>query len=150
SRSGGKCPAPVQGTNVMRHPRTLALAAIVIFAIGGRILPYFLKWLGVDPIGAHAAFPWNISPLAAICLFGGAYFPNRFWAIITPLLLMIVSDVLIGLMTGNPGYYTFHPGLPFVYLSYILIVGLGFLLKSHRRSVIAVGTSALTGSVLFF
>jgi len=37
----------------------------------------------------------NVTPVTAIALFGGAYLPKR-WAILLPLAVMAISDVVIG------------------------------------------------------
>ncbi|MCX5711868.1 MAG: hypothetical protein NTY47_02210, partial [Candidatus Omnitrophica bacterium] len=38
----------------------------------------------------------NFTPVAAIALFGGAYL-NRKYALIVPLVLMVVSDLFLGM-----------------------------------------------------
>ena len=48
--------------------------------------------------------PPNVSPLAAMALFGGVYLADRKLAFIIPLFALVVSDLIIGL----------HDTLPFV------------------------------------
>ena len=134
----------------MKNPRVWMVAGLTAAAVALRVFPYMLKWAGLDAIAVGAAFPWNFSPLAALCLFSGAYLTDRRWAFTVPLGVMLVSDVLIGVVTGQPGYYTLHPGLPFVYGSYALTILLGLALQRHRRSPWAVGGAAFAGAVLFF
>jgi hypothetical protein len=83
--------------------------------------------------------PLNFSPVAAIALFGGAMFADRAKAIAVPLGIMLLSDVFIG----------FHDTMWAVYLSLIIIVGLGQLLRS-RMTLMNGLVGAVAGSVLFF
>lgn len=84
--------------------------------------------------------PANFAPISAIALFGGVYL-SRKTALILPLLAMLIGDFFLG-------FYELPLGLA-VYGSFLLIVGLGLLIKS-RKSVYAVIGGALTGSILFF
>jgi hypothetical protein len=103
--------------------RTLILGSMLILAAAIlRILPH----------------PANVTPLAAMALAGGVYLDRRF-AIIVPLLAMVISDAIIG----------FHAMIPFVYGSFVLIGIGGLWLRSHK-SVGAVIGGTLASSVLFF
>jgi hypothetical protein len=98
--------------------------AVSIFVIAfARILPH----------------PFNVTPIAAIALFGGAMFSKRWMAFLIPMAAMLVSDIFIG----------FHNTMWAVYLSFGLTVLLGMNL-SNDRSPIKIGVSSLAGSVLFF
>lgn len=83
--------------------------------------------------------PPNFAPVAAIALFGGAMFSNRLIAMLLPLTVMFISDLLIGL----------HATLMFVYLSFALIVGIGMLVGKNYTIPKLTG-AALGGSLLFF
>jgi hypothetical protein len=85
--------------------------------------------------------PPNVTPIAAIALFGGAHFASTRAALAVPLLAMCLSDLLLGFGVDRV--------MPFVYGSFALIVVLGRLIR-NRRSPLAVGGAALTGSALFF
>ena len=91
----------------MLKPRVLTLVAIVFAAAATRLLPH----------------PLNFAPIAGMALFGGAHFSDKRLAFAVPLIAMFLSDLLLG----------FHIYLPFVYASFALIVGVGFLLQMHRR-----------------
>src|SRR5690606_26566374 len=66
-------------------PGPLVLAALIVLAALTRVLPH----------------PPNFSPVAAIALFGGAYFANRSWALIVPLAGLFVSDLVLSSMHGG-------------------------------------------------
>jgi hypothetical protein len=83
--------------------------------------------------------PPNFTAVGAMALFGGAYFSEKKFAFIVPLAAMLISDLIIG----------FHNGMLSVYLSFVLIVGIGILLsqKIKFKNVVA---ASLLSSVLFF
>jgi hypothetical protein len=83
--------------------------------------------------------PPNFTAVGAIALFGGAYFSEKKFAFIVPMLAMLLSDLIIG----------FHNGMLSVYLSFILIVGIGILL-SRNVSFMNVAAASLVSSILFF
>ena len=83
--------------------------------------------------------PPNISPVAAMALFGGAYFTDRKLAFIIPLFALVVSDMIIGL----------HDTIPFVYGAFTVTVMAGIWLRD-RLSVITVAGTAMATSLLFF
>lgn len=71
----------------------------------------------------------NFSPLGAVCLLGAAYFSNKRYAFILPLALMW----LVHLYLNNAVYAEYFEsfewvGVPSVYLSIVLIVGIGTLI----------------------
>jgi hypothetical protein len=81
----------------------------------------------------------NFTPIAAMALFGGAYFGRRFLAFAIPLAAMMVSDLLIG----------FHDGMIAVYAAFAITVGIGLFLRRRLNAATLIGAS-LTSSVLFF
>jgi len=84
----------------------------------------------------------NFTPITAIALFGGVYF-SRKTALILPMLAMLISDLFIGL-------YDFKL-MAVVYLSFLLAVGLGFMLKKNKtQKWHLVAGGAILASVLFF
>ncbi len=82
--------------------------------------------------------PDNFTPIAAMALVGGVYLEKRY-ALIIPLVALIISDLFIG----------FHNTILFVYGSFIIIGLLGIWLKSHKKPLPIIGT-ALFSSSLFF
>lgn len=81
----------------------------------------------------------NFTPIAAIALFGGTYLKRKDLSLLVPILAMLVSDAIIG----------FHSVMIPVYVSFILIVTMGFLLK-RSVSVFNVFSASLASSVVFF
>lgn len=107
----------------MMKSRLYVLAAIVLAAAASRLLPH----------------PPNFTPIAAMALFGGAYFQHRAVAFGAPLAAMLLSDLLIG----------FHGGMPFVYAAILLISGMGLAIRS-RLNPVWIGGAALSASLVFF
>ncbi len=115
-------------------PGPLLLAAMIVLAALSRLLPH----------------PPNFSPVEAMALFGGAYFANRAWAIIVPLIAMVLSDIGLGLMFGG-SYMSYVASLSFwsVYVCIALSTVLGFGLRGKVGGANVLGYS-LVGSLLFF
>ena len=80
----------------------------------------------------------NFTPVAAIALFGAVYLDRKF-ALIIPLLLMVVSDIFLGM----------HNVVFFTWGGFILIAFLGFWLKKNKNMGRIVVTS-LASALLFF
>ncbi len=81
----------------------------------------------------------NVSPVAAMALFGGAYFADRRIAFIVPFLALFLSDLVLGL----------HNSMIFVYAGFALTVAIGFLLKD-RVTLTNTAFATVLASVLFF
>ena len=81
----------------------------------------------------------NVSPVAAMALFGGAYFADKRMAFIIPFLALFLSDLVLGL----------HNSMVFVYAGFALTVAIGFLLKD-RVTLTNTAFATVVASVLFF
>lgn len=103
--------------------RVATIVAIVIAVAAFRLVPH----------------PWNVTPVMAMALFGGASLDDRRLAFLIPLGAMLVSDLVLG----------FHSTMPFVYGALVATVLIGGWLRHHMRPVTVMG-SALAGSILFF
>jgi len=100
----------------------LSLCATVLGAIFLRLVPHIP----------------NVAPIAALALFSGMKMPN--WkGFFLPFFAMLISDFFLG----------FHTTMPFVYGSFFLIGGIGYLLRK-KMTVGYIGIGSLIGSVLFF
>lgn len=108
----------------MLNARNLFILALILIAAALRV------W---------GDLPYNFTPVAAIALFGGAMFANRALALIVPIGIMLLSDALIG----------FHAHMPAVYLSFLLIVGIGHFIRKNPTMLKAIG-GGIAGSFLFF
>src|SRR6266853_3067182 len=111
-----------QDGNLLR-PRTILITVIVLAAAALRLAPH----------------PMNFAPIGALALFGGAYFSSKREALAIPLLSLIVGDVFTG----------FHQLIPFIYLSFLVSVTIGFWLR-RKRSAPRIGAAALAGAIQFF
>lgn len=81
----------------------------------------------------------NVSPVAAMALFGGAYFADKRMAFIVPFVALFLSDLILGL----------HNSMIFVYTGFALTVAIGFLLK-NRVTITNTAFAVVASSVLFF
>jgi len=115
----------------MLNKRFFMLLGIMLSAAAMRLVPH----------------PPNVTPIAVMALFGGAHFANRKMALLIPLIAMYLSDLVLGFFVYDFGW--FHGFMPFVYISFVMTVCLGFLIR-RRLTPLVVGGAALVGSVLFF
>ncbi|MFC7302073.1 DUF6580 family putative transport protein [Cognatiluteimonas weifangensis] len=115
-------------------PGPLLLTGLIVAAALTRLLPH----------------PPNFSPVEAIALFGGAYFASRRWALLVPLLALLLSDLVLGALHGAD-YASYLGSLSFwsVYACVALSSVLGFGLRGKVAGARVLGYSLL-GSVLFF
>jgi hypothetical protein len=120
----------------MFNTRFFALLGIILSAAAMRLLPH----------------PPNVTPVAAMALFGGVYFANRRIAFFVPLAAMYLSDLALGFFVYDFGW--FHGFMPFVYAGFMVTVCLGFLIRRRctcgSRTAPIVAGAALISSVLFF
>jgi hypothetical protein len=106
------------------------------------ITPKFYLILSIIMIGAFLRLlpHWpNFTPIAAIALFGGTMLKRKDVAFIIPVAVMLISDLIIG----------FHKVMIPVYLSFMIIVSLGFFLRTRIKPA-SVAALSLTGSTIFF
>ncbi|HPT39311.1 MAG TPA: hypothetical protein PL125_03845 [Candidatus Omnitrophota bacterium] len=80
----------------------------------------------------------NFTPVAAIAIFAGVYL-NKKQALIVPLLLMVLSDLLLGM----------HNVAIFTWGSFVLVTLLGVWAKNHKTLSGIISTS-LVSSVVFY
>lgn len=113
----------------MNITRFSTLVAIVVLAALSRFLPH----------------PFNFTPIAAIALFGGAYFTNRWQAIAVPMGAMLLSDTIIELQ----GQMGFHSGTIMVYGAFALVAILG-IVALKKVTPLKVISTTLASSLVFF
>ncbi|WP_263785258.1 DUF6580 family putative transport protein [Salinibacter grassmerensis] len=106
-----------------RLVRFAVLTGIVLLAAAARLVPH----------------PPNVTPIAALALFGGAHFANRWVGLGVSLVALLLGDLVIG----------FHAMVPFVYGGFAAIGVLGFGLRANR-SMGRVAGATVAGSLLFF
>lgn len=110
---------------------TIVLVGLIVVAALSRLIPH----------------PFNFTPITAIAVFGGAMFANKRFSYIVPMLAMIVSDVLLGILKSDIGY-AFHDTTLFVYGALALTVWFATSIKEVTFGSVAART--LVGSLLFF
>ena len=102
----------------------IVLGILILIGVTFRLLPH----------------PPNFTPIAALALFGGAYFSKK-TAFILPMTALVISDVFIG-------YYNFTL-MVFVYGSFLLCAVLGIRLKKNKKWH-NIGISSILCAFLFF
>jgi hypothetical protein len=115
----------------MSRSRWMAVAAVILAAALARLLPH----------------PPNVTPIAAMALFGGAFGAGLLPALLLPLAAMAASDVLMALIGHVDGGW--HPTLPFVYASILATVVIGRLV-GRRLTAFSIAGGAVAASLLFF
>ena len=102
----------------MKINRTHFIVGIIIIAILSRLIPH----------------PPNFTPVTAVALFSIINFKNKYIAVSIPIICLFVSDLILGISLINL----------FVYFSFILISGIGYLFgKINLKSI-------LLSSLIFF
>jgi hypothetical protein len=97
--------------------------------------------IGILVLGTFSRLFWHIpdfTPVLALALFGGAYLRKK-EALILPVLLLGVTDVILGL----------HSTMIFTWGSVVLITLVGFWLKSKKTPTCILAGSILS-AVIFF
>ncbi len=114
----------------------LVISGLILIAAISRMIPH----------------PLNFAPIGAMSLFGAAYFTNKKFSFILPLLAMFISDLLVNNIIYGAYYQSFTlftPGFGWVYGSIAAIVLVGiFLFRKVTFTRILAGS--LSASVLFF
>jgi hypothetical protein len=74
-------------------------------------------------------YAWaNFTPVGAIALFAGTYFNDKIKAFAVPLLILLLSDVLLGYKyTGS--FNPYYSGIILIYVSFAAMVYIGTLIK---------------------
>lgn len=89
----------------------------------------------------------NVKPIAAMCLFGAAYFSSRWVGVIVPLVALLLSDLIQQLIMPSRGFY--GELMFFTYGAFALIALMGFLLRD-RVTVPRLALTGVSGSIIFF
>lgn len=133
--------------------KNLMVLGLLAFGIAMRVLPYVLQRGGIVSLTDPESFSWNISPVPAMCLLGGAYMSARWAGLGVGLIAYLISDLLIGWVSGYPAF-SFYKTLPFVYAGFILhgIIGTSLHGPAARGSIspIRIGLTAIAAELAFF
>jgi hypothetical protein len=140
----------------MPQSRFALAFGLVLLGTITRVLPYALHALGFAEISEPNLLPWNVSPLGAIALFGGAYFSDRRMAFAVALASLFFGDLGIAILMKDI-WFGFHGLTPVVYGGFLLMVVLGRWLHGAltRRTgllsrAVAIGGTALAAEIVFF
>jgi len=120
-------------------PRTWILTAMIAFAVGVRLVIYFVP----------GVFPYNFTPVEAIALFGGAYFSDRRLAFIVPLGAMAVADAIIA-TTLSPALLNDWLGTLAAVYGCIALTTWGGRWLARNVSALRVAAGSFASAVLFF
>src|ERR1700733_11450202 len=101
--------------------RFLWITGMIILAALTRLIPH----------------PPNVTPIAAIALFGGAFYGTRKAAYLVPLAAMLLSDILLAMLVYS---FSFFKTQPIIYLCIVATVVMGRWIHDRRspRNVAAV------------
>ena len=80
----------------------------------------------------------NFTPVAAIAIFGGAYL-NKKYALIVPLILMVITDSFLGL----------HNVVLFTWGGFILVALLGMWLRKNK-GIMRILSVSIASAILFY
>lgn len=128
--------------------QNLVVLGLIGFGIGMRLFPYVLNSLGMISLTDPATYAWNVSPIPAICLLGGAYLTQRGLGFGLGLIAYVLSDVMVGWISGQPSM-AFYKTLPFVYVG-LLLHGLMGATISSKAGAWRIGATAMASEIVFF
>ena len=147
----------------MPQPKFQFLITLLVYTVIVRLLPYVLMNCDIQADPSVLYYPWNFSPLTAVCLFGGAFLAHRRTSFLLPLATLFVSDIAIAVVSGHPEWG--FPVTPegaftmtrfgrwiFTYASFAIAIVLGSLLKGQKAKGLPAKALALGFSfeVVFF
>jgi predicted permease len=107
----------------MFKTRSLTVSAMILIAAVSRLIPH----------------PWNLTPVAAIALFGGAQFLDRRSAFVVPFAALLLTDLVLG----------FYPMMFLTYVCFGATVLIGRTLRQNR-TVSKIIFASVAASWLFF
>jgi uncharacterized protein DUF6580 len=110
--------------------RVMTLSSIVVLAAMTRLIPH----------------PPNVTPIAAMALFGGAYLRDWRVAFLLPTVAMFFSDLVLGITVyGN----VLLKSQPVVYLCILITVAIGRFIRGNQ-SVLKITLATLASAVTFY
>jgi hypothetical protein len=112
------------------NKRLITLSAIIALAALSRLLPH----------------PPNVTPIAALALFGGVYLRDRKVAFLLPIAAMFFSDLVLGITVYGT---VMLKSQPVVYLCILMIVAIGKLIQ-NGRSWVNITVATLASSLMFY
>lgn len=114
--------------------KIIFITTLIFLAALSRILPH----------------PYNFSPIGAMCLLGGAYFSNKIFAVLVPLISVFASDLILNnFVYSSTEFVWLHEGFYWSYATFALIAIVGSLSLKKITMPRVVGSS-LGASIIFF
>lgn len=110
--------------------RLITLSAIIALTALSRLLPHLP----------------NVTPIAAMALFGGVYLRNRRVAFFLPIAAMFVSDVVLGFTVYGT---VLLKSQPVVYLCMLMTVVIGRFVWD-KRSILKIASAIFASAVMFY
>ncbi len=111
-----------------------------------QIRPLSLTLTILSGCGRLVPHPPNFTPVGGMSLFAGARLPG--WqAYLVPLAMMAITDPLLALLFGTPGYTRLSP---FIYASFMINVWIGRTLLARSENPVRIGAAAFLCSLQFF
>ncbi len=132
-------PQPETATPLVT-PRTLVLCTLMALAAGYRLFVYFVPGL----------LPYNFTPIEAMALFGGACLSSRRLALLVPLAVMLLSDLVIAWSLPSSQVADWYRMAPVVYGCIALTTVGAFALRGRVRAlnVLIAAIASATGFYL--
>ena len=106
------------------------------------LVGFLLAALGIALIGRLIPHPPNFTPVGALALFAGMYLARKSrWALILPLAVMFLADLVIGF---------YDTKLMLVVYGSFLFYGIFGLLIKDRKNLGNIALATLAGGLLFY
>ena len=135
----------------MLQPKLPFLISLIAYTIVVRLIPYVLTNYDVQTNPGVIYYPWNFSPMTALCLFAAAFFADRRLSFVLPLATMFIGDLGIWLLTNRVSM-AFHQGSAVTYLSFALAITMGMALRGRtmRRPALTALGLGVSFEVVYF
>jgi hypothetical protein len=131
--------------------RVKFLLSLFSFTIVLRLLPYVLTNYDVKLDSSVVFYPWNFSPMIAVCLYSGAFIADRRMGFGLPLLALFVSDLGIWAVTGQFSWaFPSDRWAAYLCTAVAVIVGHGLNRQSGALRPFAAVGFGLFAEVIFF
>ena len=108
--------------------------------------------IGLLAISRVLPHPFNFSPVAAMGLFGAAWFAKKWIAYAAPLISLFISDLILNnTLYSNGSFRIFYEGFYWQYISFALVIFLATIVfRNNKFSFLKTGAAALGSSLIFF
>lgn len=104
------------------NKKNLLIITFILLGVFTRVIPH----------------PPNFTAIGAIALFGGTFINDKRFSFLVPVTIMLISDLILG-----------YELMFSVYISFMLIVGLGWFLQK-KQTMVKILNISLLASLIFF